>query len=382
MPNTEPGAFARTAPIWQDFETFLPAKPYAVDFPGQRLRILPRALAVKRRLLQYNEPWCIRWLPFDGDTPDAATSWERAGLPAPNVVAVNRENGHAHLLYALATPVVVGPNAKPGPERYAAAVERGMRRRLKADQGYAGLIAKNPLHPDWHAEWLAPTAYTLEALDCELRYEDKAPTPRLTHDAADGWIGRNVHVFDETRQRAYRSVREFKAGGGTLAAFEATVFKYATQVNNAITSITPLPPLSFREVRGIARSIAKWTWRNFSPARFSAVQSARGRRSGAVRCQTAMQKVEVVHEAAKAIAAQGQTASTRAIAAQTGIARQTVSRLLKAVPRTISDNKRPKGEAAGCGGAGGYAKPAGNDAARGGDRKGGRDSGAADGEMQ
>jgi len=39
--------------------------------------------------------------------------------------------------------------------------------------------------------------------------------------------------------------------------------------------------LSVSEVRSIARSVAKWTWREVSLERFSEVQSRRGRRTRA-----------------------------------------------------------------------------------------------------
>ncbi|WP_185938191.1 primase C-terminal domain-containing protein, partial [Enterococcus faecalis] len=37
----------------------------------------------------------------------------------------------------------------------------------------------------------------------------------------------------------------------------------------------PTDPLSFNEVKQVCQSISKWTWRNFSTEKFSAIQSYR-----------------------------------------------------------------------------------------------------------
>jgi hypothetical protein len=59
---------------------------------------------------------------------------------------MNPENGHAHLLYALKTAIRTAPDGKMKPLKYAAAVERALRKKLDADTGYSGLICKNPNH--------------------------------------------------------------------------------------------------------------------------------------------------------------------------------------------------------------------------------------------
>lgn len=47
------------------------------------------------------------------------------------------------------------------------------------------------------------------------------------------------------------------------------------------------PPLSFSEVKAVSRSVARWTWRQFSDEKFSVIQSARGKRGGRPATRTA-----------------------------------------------------------------------------------------------
>ena len=89
------------------------------------------------------------WLVFDYDRSDAWCAADEAGLPAPTLIVINRANGHGHLAYGLAVPVLLGPENKEEPKRYVAAVERAMAVRLGADLSYRGLTCKNPFHPYW-----------------------------------------------------------------------------------------------------------------------------------------------------------------------------------------------------------------------------------------
>ena len=74
-------------------------------------------------------------------------------------MAQNPQNGHAHLIYGLDVPVRTAPDAKSAPLRYAAAVDCALRAVLGADEDYAGLICKNPLHPHWRVTEWEPRLY-------------------------------------------------------------------------------------------------------------------------------------------------------------------------------------------------------------------------------
>jgi Replicase family len=131
------------------FHTPIPRKPYCTDHLDQGLHIRSRQTALTRRYVQMNGPLAHKWMLHDIDTPGAALAYRDAVLPAPNIIMINPDNGHAHIAYLLETGVARSANSRLAPLRYLAAVERGFARRLGADRNYAGLVAKNSIHPHW-----------------------------------------------------------------------------------------------------------------------------------------------------------------------------------------------------------------------------------------
>ena len=211
-------------------------------------------------------------MPHDIDHPGAYFAHDDANVPQPNVIMVNPDNGHAHAAYLLATPVARHSASRVRPLQFYGAVERGIARRLGADRGYVGLIAKNPLHPHWRVEWRREAPYTLPELADWLFDRDMAPdtSVKTTFGA-----GRNVTVFDELRAIAYREVLQFKredAGIAGLGAFRARLEAVALGINRQFPHA-----LKLSEVRAIAKSVSKWTWRRFTKERFSARQSHRAK---------------------------------------------------------------------------------------------------------
>ena len=258
-------------PVWQRFEHLLPDRPYCTDEPSHGLVIRARLLALRRAFLQLNTPHTFRWLAFDVDRPDAAFAAEEANVAPPNVAVINVANRHAHLLYALRDPVHTTFAARQAPLRYLADIERGMGRRLGADPGYTGLIAKNPLSRRWRTRWAAPFPYGLEQLDADLSRADKRRPPARAEQIG---LGRNCSLFDALRHRAYRDVRTFKTRGLAESAFRSHLEHLAAELNREFTH-SPAGLLSRGDLRAIAKSIARFCYRRMSPGRFSAVQRHR-----------------------------------------------------------------------------------------------------------
>ena len=264
----------------QRFPSLIPARPYCADDLADGLRIRERQSALERRHVQLNGPSLLAWMPHDIDHPGAYYIHHDANLPPPNFIAINPANGHGHCAVLLAMPVARHAASRVEPLRFFSAVERGIARRIGADRHYAGLITKNPVHPHWRVEWRRDEAYTLPELADWLFPEDMQPDFSVEGTLGSG---RNVVIFDELRTFAYREVLKFKRAGATFDQWRARLEVVATGINLQFAGYSlqkadgtrNVGPLRHAEVRAIAKSVAKWTWRHFSLEQFSEIQRRR-----------------------------------------------------------------------------------------------------------
>lgn len=297
----------------QTFAESLPARPYCTDDPRHGQTVRGRAQALKFSHVQPNTSGKVAWLVFDVDHTDGATSWDRLGAPPPTLSVENTGNGHAHLLYALEAPVPRTESARAKPLLYLAAVQEGIRRKLGADPGYSGHLCKNPVHPRWSTRQWAD-AYSLGNLAEWVTLPSPADMQRRVRDPDYAGLGRNCHLFERLRPLAYRMVRQHWMPGG-LDGFKDAVRVLADGLNAEFAE-----PLPVAEVKGIASSVARWTWTHFDPQRFRAVQAKRGARKGSSRRAELLPKV-------REMAARGFT--QQCIADSLGLPQQTVSRWLR-----------------------------------------------------
>ncbi|MCA9324368.1 replication initiation protein [Candidatus Saccharibacteria bacterium] len=249
------------------FET-LPNKPYCTDELGVTY-IRPKSTAIKKKYLQVNQPKLVTYLVFDIDRQGGVLSWYDNDLPAPYWTSKNPENGHAHIAYRLKVPFSTSDIAHSEPIRYAAAIQSAMTERLKADRGFAGLLTKNPLHPYWQNEYWTEYEYTLDEL---ADYLDLKGHP-LRGSETSG-LGRNCELFDNTRQWAYRAIREYWAPN-YKRKWNAAVYDKVESTNSQFNV-----PLPVSEVKAIAKSIANWTYREFTPEKFRQSQAKKGAKGG------------------------------------------------------------------------------------------------------
>lgn len=274
------------------FESRLPKRPYCTDDLETGLLIRDPKRACRARYIQANSPWLRCWLLFDVDhetsggrppalqllghqnDPSGALAWEDAGLPEPSWTTVSPETGNAHLSYGLDAPVLMGQHDRAHPMRYLAAVEEAMAKKLRSDDGYSGLITKNPKHSHWRVLW-GRRLYTLGEL------EEWLELPKFVKKKSDPeryGVGRNVSTFDHVRYQAYPAVRSWKlAGQGAYVYWQQWLYQVALHY----THNEHKTPLDSRECHWIAKSVAHWVWTRFdvdaSDARFSALQAHRGR---------------------------------------------------------------------------------------------------------
>jgi hypothetical protein len=232
--------------------------------------------------LQLNSPYRRRWLSFDLDRSDAATAHEAAGVAAPNWIVINPANGHAHADYELAAPVTYYAKSRWTSINYLADIQHGMTTRLDADMGYSGHLTKNPFHENWITIPLRETPYSLGELASYLTKDERRRRTRKRKGEAEMCgLRRNCSLFDWVRlEIAYPHVIRFKRDGASFRDFLNFVFNAALDKNRSEFSGNPL---TIGDVSGIARSVAKWTWKRFSPDAFSELQRARGIRGMAKR---------------------------------------------------------------------------------------------------
>ena len=148
----------------------------------------------------------------------------------------------------------------------ASVIARGMTRRLHADPTYSNWLAKNPLHRQWRASWIVGQPFDLVTLLEPLDRDDVRPFARRSEMVG---ISRNWEVFEELRRFAYRNVLAYLEMGNP-DAWRRHLLEEARAINIGFAL-----PLHLGDLRQIARSVAKWTWRKFSRERFSEIQRSR-----------------------------------------------------------------------------------------------------------
>lgn len=254
----------------------LPLKPYCTDDLSAGIRPRSYIHAIKRRYIQANPPHLRVFMLFDLDYAGAALAWEDNGLPMPAWAAINRENKHAHLAYPLSAPVLTADfGGRQAALRYLAAVEAAYRAKLDGDDGFSGLITKNPIHPHWELLRGVPDAIRGYDLDYLADFVDLAkfkPYVGRTNLEAVG-LGRNCTVFNIASRWAYKNVLEYKRQGVTLTGWRKAVYERCASVNGDFPT-----PMMDKETLCIAKSIGNWVWTRFTEQGKSAWHSAQNKR--------------------------------------------------------------------------------------------------------
>lgn len=299
------------------FEQRLPPRPLCADSFADGLMRASKQVAMTKRHIQINSPIFTGFLAFDVDREMAAISWVSPNLPPPSFVVQNEKNGHCHLIYMLEAPVCTSDAARLAPIKLLAAIQYAFTKALGADFSYTNVTAKTPFHKSWRT--LLPAndegLYDLNYLAEFVELPSKLPKRR----EAVG-LGRNCSLFADLSKWSYKAVRAHWRPDGEKLWREAVL-------NRAIELNEFNPPLPLVEVRGIAKSVSRWVWRKFTPAKFREVQAKRGKagnkKSVAVRAQKAADRANE----AKQMKHDGKNVTQ--IAEALSVSRLTVYRLLK-----------------------------------------------------
>ena len=305
------------------FTNNLPKKPYCSDDLYLGLQIRPKAQALLKRYIQPNHPYYTHFFVFDLDYPTAYVDYfySMVGIPAPNLIIENPENGHAHFIYQLATPIYNTDASKPKPIQYANAVYTALRDVLDADASYSGLITKNAVHEHWRTNILREQPYTLDQLSERLDLTAKQINKEIKIDEAVG-LGRNCCVFHKVRHWAYVEVRQYRSK--SFNQWLDAVIAQCCSVNIQFTA-----PMQYNEVKGIAKSIARWVWKRdgYCYQEFIDRQTRKGKLGGLTGGKVRSAKYEIKRKKALHLKAKG--LNNTEIAKQLGVHRNSVNTWLK-----------------------------------------------------
>ncbi|KFF42202.1 replication protein A [Pseudomonas sp. BRG-100] len=220
--------------------------------------VRPRDYAIRYPYMQINRRGMVSWLIFDLDHSNSL-AWDDEGLPPPNLVVRNRNNGHSHLFYAI-PPVCTTENARDKPIQYMKAIYTAFALRLNADPDYnSGPVAKTPGHPWWSTSELHNNVYDLGELAdyVELQVSPWKTGPKLE----DLPHSRHCILFEQLRYYAYSIVNRERERG-TLASFTRLLEAFAHN-HNKFARNGFSQDLMLSSVRATVRSVARWTWTRY-----------------------------------------------------------------------------------------------------------------------
>jgi hypothetical protein len=246
---------AKSPIVLSKFKDGLPKKPYCSDDPKRYgTSINTRDKAINFAHIQPNHPYYTSSLVFDLDYPVIPEfDYSMFGFPMPNIITENPQNGHAHAIYQLETPIYKTDASRPKPIAFGNAIQRALEHVLGADPAYPSLLTKNPFSEQWRVYTPREKPYSLNELADLLELNELDLKKQIKPSEAKD-LGRNCCMFDAVRHWAYVEVRQYRRVG--YRGWHEAVLNHCLEFNKSF----PIP-LSRSEVRSIAKSIANYCQR-------------------------------------------------------------------------------------------------------------------------
>ena len=234
--------------IFDIFYKKLPKICYAGNF---KYEINPqhKIYAQCDKYLQFNGAF-LNWIVLDVDRDVYLEECVSPNAPKPNFLVQNIENRKAHLFYYLKNPVCKTDAAHFMPLNYYNDVRASLTHYWGADLAYGAFIGKNPLSTKFITYPLREEGYKLGEL---IKYGNPTQIKNEKKFNECG-TGRNCTLFEAVRQIAYKEVKRVS---NQTALFNIVLY----ELNNLNLFKNPLP---ISEIRVIASSITRWTWRKFN----------------------------------------------------------------------------------------------------------------------
>ena len=309
------------------------------------MRVRPREHAIRYPYMQVNRLDRVSWLIFDLDHANSLI-WDDAGLPPPNLIVRNRHSGSSHLYYAI-IPVCTSDSARDKPIRYMKAIYKAFVDRLKADPEYhGGPVAKTPGHPWWHTRELHSNVYELADLAECVELEPVTPWGKGPDmDAVSH--SRHCMLFENLRFFAYSIVNNEREHG-SYEHFMQRLTAHAHNSNQFGGRGAFRDDLPLSSIRSTVRSVGRWTWNRYTgnsrchrgvmeldkSTPLAERQKLSAKRTHEVRHKATESKIRA---ACRSLHSQAKPLAIAAIAALSGITRQTVAKYRHVINETRSN---------------------------------------------
>jgi hypothetical protein len=240
-------------------QTWTEKLPWTLDVAPRKAfhlrRRVPRERAAHFDEIDPSPRGYVTSVVVDVDRTAAGTAWLEAGVPQPSFL-VRSDRGHAHLVWLLERWV---RRDNKRAMRLLDVVQAAFTIACDGDRAYAGPMHHNPLSATYSTIIGHRDDFTLHELaECvpDLLLTASTSSTHTKSGFRDEFAaaGRNCHVFETVRFRAYRAIAAFKE----RRAYEPWL-EHVTALVTA-ENATNAQPVPASEVRSIAKSIASWTW--------------------------------------------------------------------------------------------------------------------------
>lgn len=259
---------------------------------------MSRAEAMQHRFIELNRDSYRNMIVLDLDRKasgtgvfDAYCMVEIGDIPPFNWVTESKSGG-AHIGYVLADGVAWTERARLAPREYFQDVRAALTARAGADHGYVNYMTYNPMHPMNETRWLREEPWTLGELHKALCPNGEklmdSNTAKKRQDVQKDQDSRSLALFDELAPYAYtewaKHYNDAESKGMGRLTHLAAMIAEAHRINNRDN---PVLPLAAHEVESTARSVNKWTWKNFHDDSKSERKRAQAMRTGHAKTRAA-----------------------------------------------------------------------------------------------
>lgn len=179
----------------------------------------------------------------------------------PNLLVVNKDNNRGHFYFRLESFVGTTEAARIKPQKALRLLTHSLNNHLCTDKAFNGMQGKNPLNSDYRVFSYTDKPYSFSELFDNIPDEKiylNEPQRIITESKEILQVNtgeRTIYLFDSVRFHAYKA----KHRHSSYESFYKEIHSVYTDLNAMLSE-----PLTFNECKNAIKSIASWTWANYS----------------------------------------------------------------------------------------------------------------------